>query len=280
VDSAAATSAAARATDALAEAEEPQARRKFHAEGLGGGAALGGAAGGGDLEDEAFVEEQPPPDEELVGAAAKPRRKRKIAQLDDSEEEEASDGLLGQGESRQLLGQGESRQLGRHGSVRLARSSVPIVDRGSVFTAQVVWPVHSAEAARAAMVLMRGEAPAAGADHNMTAFRVREEGRVQQAYEDDGEAGGGYRLMSCLARLRGTDVAIMVSRVYGGRNLGPIRFDHISRVAEDLLAELQHQPDKGIPPSAGSGQPTGGARSAAGGGAGGGAGSSAVAGRA
>ena len=117
-----------------------------------------------------------------------------------------------------MQGEVVSRHLGRHGSVQLARSSASIVDRGSLFTAQVVWPVRSVAAAHAAIVLMRGEGDAAGADHNMTAFRVREAGKLQKAYDDDGESNGGQRLMGCLTRLKATDVAVMVSRVYGGQN--------------------------------------------------------------
>lgn len=157
-----------------------------------------------------------------------------------------------------MQGEVVSRHLGRHGSVQLARSSASIVDRGSLFTAQVVWPVRSVAAAHAAIVLMRGEGDAAGADHNMTAFRVREAGKLQKAYDDDGESNGGQRLMGCLTRLKATDVAVMVSRVYGGQNLGKARFDHICGAAEALLTELNHLPDKGILHCWGAGQKVGG----------------------
>ncbi|KOO21450.1 upf0029-domain-containing protein [Chrysochromulina tobinii] len=123
---------------------------------------------------------------------------------------------------------------------------------------QVVWPVRSVAAAHAAIVLMRGEGDAAGADNNMTAFRVREAGKLQKAYDDDGEANGGQRLMGCLTRLKATDVAVMVSRVYGGQNLGKVRFDHICSAAEALLTELNHLPDKGILHCWGAGQKVGG----------------------
>lgn len=149
--------------------------------------------------------------------------------------------------------QRESRSLGRHGSVQLARGQ-PIVDRGSLFQAQVCWPVQSVAAASAAIALMRGMAPAAGADHNMTAFRVLENGKVEKAYDDDGEARGGQRLMGCLTRLKGANVAVMVSRVWGGQNLGKARFEHIARAAEELLTALGHQPDKGIAHTWGQGR--------------------------
>ena len=161
--------------------------------------------------------------------------------------------------SNKLSSMGDSRSLGRHGSVNIARSESPIVDRGSLFTAQVCWPVRSTAAAHAAIALMRSEGPAAGADHNMTAFRVREGGKKWvKAYDDDGEAHGGQRLLGGLTRLKGTDIAVMVSRVYGGENLGKVRFEHIVRCAEALLASLGHQPDKGIVHSWGSGQSLGG----------------------
>ena len=52
--------------------------------------------------------------------------------------------------------------------------------------------MKSVAAAHAAIAAMRQEASAtAGADHNMTAFRVVDaKGKVAKEYDDDGEVGG------------------------------------------------------------------------------------------
>jgi putative IMPACT (imprinted ancient) family translation regulator len=84
-----------------------------------------------------------------------------------------------------------TRSLGPHGSVSYAASRSAILDRGSLFTAQVCWPVKTVHAANAAIALMRAEAPALGADHNMSAFRVIVNKKTEKAYDDDGEARGG-----------------------------------------------------------------------------------------
>ena len=146
-----------------------------------------------------------------------------------------------------------------HGSLNLARSTQPIVDRGSIFTAQLCYPVESVAAANAAVALMRAEGPASCADHNMSAFRICGAGKkVDKAYDDDGEAHGGQRLLGCLTRLKVTNAAVMVSRVYGGQNLGKARFEHICRAAEGLLHAVGHEPGSGVRHQWGSGVTLGG----------------------
>ena len=135
-----------------------------------------------------------------------------------------------------------NRSLGRHGNVTIARGR-EIVDRGSLFVAQAAWPVASAEAAAAAIATMRQDGCCASADHNMTAYRVMDaKGKVTKEYDDDGEARGGQRLLGCLTQLKATNVAVIVSRVWGGQNLGKARFDHICTAARELLAAVGHQP--------------------------------------
>ena len=152
----------------------------------------------------------------------------------------------------------ESRSLGHAGVVSYAASSAPIVDRGSLFTAQVCWPCKSVAAATAAIALMRSEGAASGADHNMSAYRVAVGKKTEKAYDDDGEAHGGQRLLGRLTKVKGTNVAVMVSRVWGGQMLGKARFEHICRAAEALLDALGHEPGVGIAHQWGAGMRLGG----------------------
>ena len=150
-----------------------------------------------------------------------------------------------------------SASLGAHGEIHIALGE-SITDRGSIFTAQLAWPLKSEAAAIAAIAKMRQQDACAGADHNMTAYRVTERRGVSKAYDDDGEAHGGQRLLGALTRAKATNVAVMVSRVYGGQNIGKARFEHIVERAMSLLAEVGHVPGVGIQHSWGEGQALGG----------------------
>jgi len=120
------------------------------------------------------------------------------------------------------------RQLGPHGSVNFARGP-SITDRGSVFTAHVAWPMRSVAAAHAALAVMKQDSSCSTADHAMTAYRVSvpPRGAVEKAYDDDGEAHGGQRLLGALTKMKAVNVAVCVSRVYGGQNIGKARFEHM-----------------------------------------------------
>lgn len=149
-----------------------------------------------------------------------------------------------------------SVSLGRHGSATHARGEA-IADRGSIFTAHCVWPVRSGAAAAAAIVMMR--AADSGADHHMSAFRVTSAPKkIEKGYDDDGEARGGQRLMGALIKAGATNVAVVVSRVYGGQNLGKVRFEHIAERATTLLSDLGHVVGVGIKHAWGDGVALGG----------------------
>ena len=64
-----------------------------------------------------------------------------------------------------------SRRSISTGTINLARGEA-VECNGSIFTAQLAWPVKSVAAANAAIALMRQESACAAADHNMTAYRI------------------------------------------------------------------------------------------------------------
>lgn len=86
-----------------------------------------------------------------------------------------------------------------------------------------------------------------GSTHDMYAFRVMQlkPGRsglggagdfgTAQGAEDDGEKWGGGRVMRVVREAGASDVLVVVSRWYGGEMLGPVRFEHIERVARAAL---------------------------------------------
>ena len=153
-----------------------------------------------------------------------------------------------------------SRSLGLHGTINLVRGE-PASHRGSIFTAQIAYPISTAAQATAAIALMRQEAHCGVADHNMTAYRLggsKKGSKVTKAYDDDGEAHGGQRLLGCLTKLGACNVAVMVSRVNGGENIGKRRFELICECTTILLDALGHVPGVGIAHSWGEGRTLGG----------------------
>ena len=139
-----------------------------------------------------------------------------------------------------------SRRSLPHGSIEIVRGE-PVSWHGSIFTAQVAYPVTSVAEATRAIAAMRQQGHAAAADHNMTAYRVKKIPKgLDKAYDDDGEAHGGQRLLGCLTKLDACNVAVMVSRVYGGVNIGKRRFELIQETARTLLEEVAHVPGRGI----------------------------------
>ena len=75
-----------------------------------------------------------------------------------------------------------------------------------------------------------------------------------QDSDDDGEAAAGGRLLQLLQLVQAENVAVVVSRWYGGILLGPARFALINNTARQLLDAL------GYVKSSSSGSSGGGAK--------------------
>lgn len=83
--------------------------------------------------------------------------------------------------------------------------------------------------------------------HNMWAYRVdksdpeaRYAGKsasILQDCDDDGEQAAGGRLLTLLQILNVVNVMVVVTRWYGGIQLGPARFKHINNAARDALVK-------------------------------------------
>ncbi|GAA5956639.1 hypothetical protein JCM8115_000632 [Rhodotorula mucilaginosa] len=56
--------------------------------------------------------------------------------------------------------------------------------------------------------------------------------------DDDGEKGGSAVIKEVLTQEGGIDVAIVISRLYGGIMLGPVRFAHMRKCASQALSRL------------------------------------------
>ena len=122
----------------------------------------------------------------------------------------------------------------------------PVVDRRSVFQAHACL-VSSVEEVKEFVNLLKNNKKIATATHNIVAYRLSggPHGSCVQDCDDDGETHAGGRLLHLLQILDVKDVVVVVSRWFGGIQLGPDRFKHINNVARNLLNQLSLIPSSG-----------------------------------
>lgn len=75
----------------------------------------------------------------------------------------------------------------------------------------------------------------AGATHLMDAYKVGRTDRYISNFEDDGEWGAGRRIMEVLNEHNIYNRLVAATRWYGGKHIGPARFDIISKLSNLAL---------------------------------------------
>ncbi|KAJ3389365.1 hypothetical protein HDU84_008814 [Entophlyctis sp. JEL0112] len=122
----------------------------------------------------------------------------------------------------------------------LRRLSHEVLDRRSRFIAHTA-RIRTRREVLAVQAVLATVPLFASATHNIHAWRFlkpvsgRDGSRpddyiVDDGWEDDGEDGAGRRLWVALRDAGACDCIVVVSRWYGGTNLGPVRFEHISNL--------------------------------------------------
>jgi putative IMPACT (imprinted ancient) family translation regulator len=113
-----------------------------------------------------------------------------------------------------------------------------ITDRRSIFTAHYA-PVNSPSDVKQILSLLLLDKKIARATHNISAYRIKNQnGTIIADCDDDGETAAGSRLAHMLHVLGVENVLVVVSRWYGGIQLGPVRFKHINNAARLVLEEV------------------------------------------
>ncbi|RKP18730.1 hypothetical protein ROZALSC1DRAFT_5210, partial [Rozella allomycis CSF55] len=129
--------------------------------------------------------------------------------------------------------------------------SDPITDRKSVFTAYAcrVTDLSTVNSFRTALLR---DPRVANATHNIMAYRFRRSTdkheingnhkitgtlEIDEDYFDDGETAAGRRLLMLLQNMKKINVAVIVSRSFGGIKLGPVRFKWINEAAKLVLKD-------------------------------------------
>ncbi|GAA5991627.1 hypothetical protein JCM5350_007780 [Sporobolomyces pararoseus] len=139
-------------------------------------------------------------------------------------------------------------------------SSSPITDRQSTFIATACPITHPSQAVllQSHVRSSRSSSHPVECDHEMLAWRTmtlkvgknglggEEDWTVKTGGDDDGEKGGSREIHNAIQKEAAVDVAVVVSRLYGGVMLGPARFHHINTVATQALQRLAHA--QTIPP--------------------------------
>ena len=111
-----------------------------------------------------------------------------------------------------------------------------ISEKKSVFVARSAPATSTDQAKRYFAHLLITDKKVAKAAHNITAWRIRGENGVQyQDCDDDGETAAGGRVLHLLELMGVWNAMVVVSRWYGGVQLGPDRFRIINQTARDAL---------------------------------------------
>ncbi|KAI7791158.1 protein IMPACT [Triplophysa rosa] len=113
-----------------------------------------------------------------------------------------------------------------------------ITDRRSTFQPHLA-PVVTPKQVQVVLNKLHENKKIASATHNIYAYRIycEDKNSFLQDCEDDGETAAGGRLLHLLQILDVHNVLVVVSRWYGGIQLGPDRFKHINNCARNILVQ-------------------------------------------
>jgi len=120
----------------------------------------------------------------------------------------------------------------------------PVTDRKSKFQAFIA-EVRRIEDVSDMMKQLVSNKKIAAATHNMYAYRIMldiEGGKqLLENREDDGEGGGGDKILFVLQAKKSINLMVVVTRWYGGIHLGQARFKHIADCTTNALEKFQNR---------------------------------------
>ncbi|RFU35190.1 hypothetical protein B7463_g1108, partial [Scytalidium lignicola] len=113
-----------------------------------------------------------------------------------------------------------------------------VVELKSVFVARCALVTSPDQATSYLQHLLETDKKVRTATHNITAWRIKGENGVSyQDCDDDGETAAGGRVLHLMQLMDVWNVMVVVTRWYGGHQLGPKRFSIINTVARDGLVK-------------------------------------------
>ncbi|XP_041971699.1 protein IMPACT-B-like [Aricia agestis] len=115
-----------------------------------------------------------------------------------------------------------------------------IFDRKSSFQGHAA-EVHSVDDVNAVLFKLKQNKKILNATHNMYAYRIERQTNkgpsILQDCDDDGESHAGSRMLHLLQILDQKNTLVVVSRWYGGIQLGPDRFRHINNATRQVIQQ-------------------------------------------
>jgi len=113
-----------------------------------------------------------------------------------------------------------------------------VVELKSVFVARCAQVSSTDQAKHYLQHLLDSDRKVRSATHNITSWRIRgDNGVTFQDCDDDGETAAGGRLLHLMQLMNLWNVMVVVTRWYGGHQLGPKRFSIINAVARDAFVK-------------------------------------------
>jgi putative IMPACT (imprinted ancient) family translation regulator len=109
-------------------------------------------------------------------------------------------------------------------------------ERKSSFQSHIC-EVHCVEDVQLFRTIVLSNKRIASATHNIFAYRFTINNLSHHDFDDDGEAAAGGRLAEMMRLMKVDNVAVIVSRWFGGILLGPDRFKFICNSARKLLED-------------------------------------------
>ena len=151
------------------------------------------------------------------------------------EEQQIRDGLV---EDLETLGlDGQSGKVTVQEEPPWILSDV-IIELKSVFVARTTSVSSPDQATKYLQHLLDNDRKVRSATHNITAWRIKgDNGVTFQDCDDDGETAAGGRVLHLMQLMDIWDVMVVVTRWYGGHQLGPKRFSIINTVARDAFVK-------------------------------------------
>jgi putative IMPACT (imprinted ancient) family translation regulator len=124
-------------------------------------------------------------------------------------------------------------------SKRVFYQTEAITVKKSKFIASAI-QVHNDDDVKQFMNQVKSDKKFAQATHNILAYRyVIDKERIEERKDDDGEIGAAEGILQLMRWNNINNVAICVTRWYGGIHLGNDRFKMVNQAAKQVLQDMK-----------------------------------------
>ena len=110
------------------------------------------------------------------------------------------------------------------------------LEEGSTFIGHAATVKNASDIPIALAKLLQDQS-IAKATHNAYAYRIGRVGsnNLKEGMKDDGEHGAGLKILKQIQETGSTNIIVIVSRFYGGKHMGPKRFDCFKDSAQEAI---------------------------------------------